>query len=110
METLAHLVDHEVRLDCCLVRASRSSPQISNFSFVDNLIPFGEAIVKLHQVIHSCLDKFCITSGSNVSFHKSRVLFSTNIDFEMRDAIYTEHLIGATEYFRGYLRVRTIKS
>lgn len=79
MEWLAHLIDREVRLGKWKpMHASRNRPPISNLAFANDLIIFGEALVKQAQLVMNCLNSFCEASVSKVSISKSRVYFSRN--------------------------------
>lgn len=88
MERLSHLIEREVQLGSWKPsRASRNGPQISNLAFADDLILFGEASVAQAEIMMKCLNQFCEASGSKVSIAKSRIFFSKNTNYEVREAV-----------------------
>ena len=62
------------------VKASRSGPSFSHLFFADDLVFFAKASMENCRAIKEVLDKFCKDSGQLISFAKSRVLFSPNIE------------------------------
>lgn len=88
MERLSHLIEREVQLGSWKPsRASRNGPQISNLAFADDLTLFGEASVAQAEIMMKCLNQFCEASGSKVSIAKSRIFFSKNTNYEVREAV-----------------------
>ena len=62
------------------VKASRNGPSFSHLFFADDLVFFAKAAMENCRAIKEVLDKFCKDSGQSISFAKSRVLFSANIE------------------------------
>ena len=109
MERLSHLIEREVQLGHWKpTRASRNGPPITNLAFVDDLILFGEASVEQAEIMMTCLNQFCEASGSKVSIAKSRVFFSKNTNFEIRQAICSTLGMDETEDLGKYLGVPII--
>ncbi|KAL5858823.1 hypothetical protein ACOSQ4_000119 [Xanthoceras sorbifolium] len=78
MEKLSHLI-----VDCVNkgswkpIAVSRGGPLISHLFFADDLILFGHATFQQAESMKLCLDRFCGSSGQEVSFSKSRVFCSS---------------------------------
>lgn len=109
MERLAHLIDREVSIGSWKpVKASRHGPTISNLAFADDLILFCEASAEQAVIMQRCLNLFCEASGIKVSIDKSRVYFSDNTDFWIKEAVCGVLGMEATEDFGKYLGVPTI--
>lgn len=61
------------------LRASRSGPKVSHLFFADDLILFAEATIEQASYIKTGLDEFCSASSQRISFAKSLLFVSPNI-------------------------------
>ncbi|KAL5760949.1 hypothetical protein ACOSQ2_019787 [Xanthoceras sorbifolium] len=59
------------------IAVSRGGPLISHLFFADDLILFGHATIQQAESMKLCLDRFCSSSGQEVSLSKSRVFCSS---------------------------------
>ncbi|KAK0580349.1 hypothetical protein LWI29_000920 [Acer saccharum] len=81
MEKLSHIIQQKLEEGIWKpVTVSRGGPEISHLFFADDLILFGQASVRQAEIMRECMDTFCDLSGQQVSFPKSRVLCSGNIN------------------------------
>lgn len=62
------------------------------------------------EVIHDCLNRFCMASGQKVSLPKSRVYFSKNVNSSMQDQICATLGMEATKDLGLYLGMPTLTS
>lgn len=109
MERLSHLIERKVNLGSWKrAKASRDGPPISHLAFADELILFCETSLDQAKVMQECLELFCDASGSKVSIAKSRVYFSGNTNYGIRDSVCEWLGMEATDDFCKYLGVPTI--
>lgn len=109
MERLAHLIEQEVQFGNWVpVKASGNGPSISHLAFADDLILLSEATVSQAELMKQCLDKFCEASGSRVSIEKSKIFFSQNTHYDLRDAVCSGLGMESTPDLGKYLGVPTI--
>ncbi|XP_054801608.1 uncharacterized protein LOC129305663 [Prosopis cineraria] len=81
IEKLAHLIQEEiVKGNWRPIRLKKDGPLFSHLFFADDLVIFAEATLDQVQVIRQCLDRFCAMSGQKVSYSKTRVFFSRNVN------------------------------
>ncbi|MCI14727.1 ribonuclease H protein [Trifolium medium] len=93
MDKLSHLICHAVDEGLWkTLRAGRNGPLVSYLMFADDLLLFGEANEKQMKCVMEILNKFCKMSGQEVSNEKTSILFSKNVDRNIRR-------IGATVWF-----------
>lgn len=59
-----------------VIKVGKQGPTVSHLIFVDDLLLFGEAKPRQMQCVMRCLKKFCAMSGEQVSYDKTKVLFS----------------------------------
>ncbi|XP_028089245.1 uncharacterized protein LOC114289680 [Camellia sinensis] len=85
------------------IKLSRGGPQLSHLFFVDDLILFGKATKSNCECIKNILQDFCTQSGQKVSFLKSKVLFSTNLNTEIQDHLALTLQIPKTTNLGKYL-------
>ncbi|KAL5821267.1 hypothetical protein ACOSQ3_023149 [Xanthoceras sorbifolium] len=81
MEKLSHLIVDSVNKGLWKpISLSRRGPLISHLFFAYDLILFGHASLQQANAMKDCLDTFCRYSGEQVSFSKSRVFCSPNVN------------------------------
>lgn len=74
------------------------------------MIFFGEASVDQAYIIKNCLQRFCVASGSKISFAKTVIYFSNNTSPNDRNEISAALGITPTEDLGMYLGMPTITS
>ncbi|PNY05313.1 ribonuclease H [Trifolium pratense] len=93
MDKLSHLICHDVDEGLWkTMHAGRNDPLVSHLMFADDLLLFGEANERQMKCVMEILNKFCKISGQEVSNEKISILFSKNVDRNIRR-------IGATVWF-----------
>ena len=90
------------------VFVSKNGPPLSNLFFTDDLILFGEASSAQASVIKGCLNRFCEASRQKVSFNKSVVHFSKNVNPQLKDDISRELGVSTTDDLGRYLGMPAI--
>lgn len=73
--------------------------------FADDLLLFSEASIEQIEVMESCLAEFCDLSGQRVSFNKSRICFSNNVNPAMACSMSQRCGIPLTTCLGKYLGV-----
>ncbi|GLT58567.1 hypothetical protein SLA2020_314490 [Shorea laevis] len=68
-------------------KAGKRGPTLSHIFFADDLIFVGKATLTNAQYLKDTLDFFCARSGQMVNNAKSKILFSSNVDQNIRDNI-----------------------
>lgn len=69
------------------MKAGRHGPKISHLMFVDDLLLFGKAAENKMRLMKRILDKLCVIPGQSISYDKSNIIFSKNIDSLSRKKI-----------------------
>ena len=69
------------------IQIARNAPKISHLAFADDLILFAEANMEQASLINRVLQAFCESSGQKVSNDKTRVYFSRNVNWEIKEEI-----------------------
>jgi len=109
MERLNHLIEAAVEKgDWKPIIASRGGPSVASLFFADDLILFGEASLAQARTIKNCLDTFCKASGQKVSYSKSSVFFSNNVEDNLARIISEELEIPRTNDLGRYLGMPTL--
>ena len=81
MEKLSHIIHQKLHDGVWKpVKTSRGGPDIYHLFFADDLILFGKASLQQAIVMREALDLFCDLSGQQVSFPKSRIHCSRNVN------------------------------
>ena len=81
MEKLSHLIHQKlIDGDWKPVKTSRGGPEILHLFFADDLILFGQASLHQAAIMREALDVFCDLSGQQISFPKSRIHCSNNVN------------------------------
>ena len=66
---------------------SHNSPLLSHLFFADDLVMFAKASVDQIKVVMDCLHQFCIVSSQKVSFWKSSIFVSRDMDLNVNNEI-----------------------
>jgi len=76
---------------------------LSHLFFADDLTLIAKASVKSIHTISNSLAKFCTLSGQKINTTKSKALFSSNCDFNIKALV--KHLldISPSSHFGKYL-------
>lgn len=82
------------------IKTSLRGPSNSHLFFADDLVFFAEASRQNCNTISAILEDFCSISGQKISLHKSKVLFSNNVNEEDRRALSSALGIPQTSTFR----------
>ena len=70
------------------IQLGKKGPKkLSHLTFANDLILFAEATMDQVNVASSCFDFFCGTLGGKVSNDKTRVFFSQNVNWRMKEEI-----------------------
>lgn len=80
---------------------------MSNLFFANDVILFAEADVEQETVMNDVLHRFFQASGQKLSFEKSRVYFSKNIQLTQQTKICEALRIAATDELCTYLGMPT---
>lgn len=72
------------------IQVARRGPKVSHLAFTDDLILFAEANIEQAKLIKTILSLFCDSSGQKVSLDKTRVFFSKNVGWEVKNDICNE--------------------
>jgi len=109
MERLNHLIEAAVEKgDWKPIVASRGGPSVASLFFADDLILFGEASLAQAKIIKDCLATFCKASGQKVSYNKSSVFFSNNVEDNLARILSEELEIPRTSDLGRYLGMPTL--
>ncbi|GKV17362.1 hypothetical protein SLEP1_g27876 [Rubroshorea leprosula] len=76
-------------------KLGKSGPYFSHIFFADDLILIGKATMSNSLFLKGLLDFFCTRSGQNINQEKSKILFSANVNPDIRLAIC--HTLGYME-------------
>nr|KYP72147.1 LINE-1 reverse transcriptase isogeny [Cajanus cajan] len=107
MERLFHLIEVAVCQELWKpIKQSKKGPAISHLAFADNLILFAEASLDQAEIIKSCLDSFCLSSGMKVSEENTRVFFSKNVGWNVKSEISSSLGFQRTDNLGKYLGVQ----
>ncbi|KAK7275172.1 hypothetical protein RIF29_16281 [Crotalaria pallida] len=88
MDRLFHLIQDAINSnDWKPLAMGRGGPRISQLFFADDVILVSEASSAQAIVVSNILQRFCEASGQKVSFHKSSVYFSKNVNNERKEEI-----------------------
>nr|KYP48048.1 LINE-1 reverse transcriptase isogeny [Cajanus cajan] len=88
MERLFQLISAAVTSDQWKpIKLSRDGRPLSHLAFADDLVLFAEASINQVEIIKTCLDLFCASSGQKVSLEKTRIYFSKNVNHSIREEI-----------------------
>lgn len=88
MDKLSHMIADRVNNGIWKpMRAGGQGPFISHLMFADDLLLFSEASIEQLDCIQSCLDYFCRMLGQKVSVAKTRIIFSKNVQPDLRNRI-----------------------
>ncbi|XP_031099806.1 uncharacterized protein LOC116004005 [Ipomoea triloba] len=108
MEQLSQLIEGRVLEGVWKgIRLSSSGPPLSHLCFADDLILFSEASPDQVEVIRDSLDRFCDASGQKISYKKSQVFFSKNVDPAVASHIANSLNLAKTENLGIYLGVQS---
>jgi ribonuclease HI len=106
MDKLSHLIMHEVDKNRWkTLRAGRHGPLVSHLMFADDLLLFGEATSCQMNCLLEVLNKFCGMSGQEVSYEKTSILFSKNVDQATRNMLIQTSSFRETGHLGKYLGV-----
>nr|KYP77075.1 Putative ribonuclease H protein At1g65750 [Cajanus cajan] len=107
MERLFHLIkiaeDHHLWKP---IKLSKKGPPLSHLAFADDLILFSEASLDQAKIIKACLDNFCHSSGMKVSTEKTRIFFSKNIGWSVKNEISSSLGFQRTDDLGKYLGIK----
>ena len=80
MERLSHLIAWAVEDGLWRpITISRGGPPLTHLCFADDLLIFAEVAMDQVDIIKSCLETFCQTSGQIISKEKTKIFFSKNV-------------------------------
>ncbi|GKU96985.1 hypothetical protein SLEP1_g10165 [Rubroshorea leprosula] len=68
-------------------KLGKSGPYFSHIFFADDLILIGKATISNSLFLKGLFDFFCTRSGQNINQEKSKILFSANVNPDIRLAI-----------------------
>nr|KYP65965.1 Putative ribonuclease H protein At1g65750 family [Cajanus cajan] len=106
MERLFHLIDITVTQQLWKpIRLSRGGPSLTHLAFADDLILFAEANMNQVEIIQSCLNHFCSSSGQKISQEKTRIFFSKNVARTVREEISSAFGFQRAENLGKYLGI-----
>ncbi|XP_038722035.1 uncharacterized protein LOC120014187 [Tripterygium wilfordii] len=81
VERLGHLINKAVSVgDWKAIKLATYGPALSLLFFADDMVLFAKAIVDQMKIILNCLECICASSGQRVSFQKSTMFVSKNVD------------------------------
>ncbi|KAK4267368.1 hypothetical protein QN277_024155 [Acacia crassicarpa] len=106
MEKLAHLIQEATHNGHWKpIRLSRRGPPISHLFFADDIMLFAEASMDQVEIINSCLQSFCASSGLKINYQKTRVCFSENVCHSRRTEMCASLGFSITSDLGKYLGV-----
>ena len=111
MEKLSHIIQQKVQDKVWKpIQICNGGPFISHLFFANDLILFGEASTVQASLMKQYLDEFCNLSGQKVSFEKSSICVSLNINADLANSIATISGSPLTACLGKYLGVPLIHS
>nr|KYP63886.1 hypothetical protein KK1_018473 [Cajanus cajan] len=106
MERLFHLIDIAVTHKLWApIKIAKNAPPLSYLAFADDLILFVEASLEKVDIIKTCMDLFCKSSGMKVSEEKTNVFFSKNVGWVVNSEISSKLGYQRTDNLGKYLGV-----
>ncbi|KAK9169574.1 hypothetical protein Syun_001714 [Stephania yunnanensis] len=105
MERLSHAIMEAVNQGDWIAPTFGPEVCISHLFFADDLILFAEATEGQANVLYRILDSFCDHSGHKISYEKSQLFFSPNVDPFLAENIARKLNISITEDLGRYLGV-----
>ncbi|CAL1384036.1 unnamed protein product [Linum trigynum] len=109
MERLAHRIEQVVEEKLWKpIPLSKDGPKLSHLFFADDLILFAEAESGQIDVIRSCLEDFCLSSGQKVNLHKSAMFVSPNVHRDKAQRLSARAGISLTNDLGRYLGISAI--
>ncbi|XP_015956485.1 uncharacterized protein LOC107480819 [Arachis duranensis] len=69
------------------ITLNRGGPKLLHLCFADDIVLFGKASMEQVELTRSILELFCRCSGQKVSYDKSCVYFSENVNFSRKGAL-----------------------
>ncbi|XP_038687586.1 uncharacterized protein LOC119986972 [Tripterygium wilfordii] len=109
VERLGHLINNAVLSGAWkAIKLSPYGPALSHLFFADDMVLFAEASVDQIKVVMECLNFFCASSGQRVSFQKSSIYVSKNVDQGVASDISRLSGIPLTDNLGKYLGTPSI--
>nr|KYP49443.1 Retrovirus-related Pol polyprotein LINE-1 [Cajanus cajan] len=106
MERVFHLIEIAVIHKLWKpIKLSKGGPPLSCLAFADDLILFSEASMDQVEIIQQCLDIFCGSLGQKVSLEKTRIFFSKNVGWAVKNEISNAFGFQRTDNLGKYLGV-----
>jgi hypothetical protein len=88
MDKLSHLISQAVQEgEWKPMRAGRNGPLISHLMFADDLILFAEANMDQLNVVLKIIHQFCQMSGQQILQEKTSIMFSRNVDSQVKEEL-----------------------
>ncbi|CAL1380726.1 unnamed protein product [Linum trigynum] len=109
MERLAHRIEQAVdEKRWKPISLAKNGPRLSHLFFADDLILFAEAEGGQIDVIRSCLQDFCSSSGQKVNLSKSAIYVSPNVHRDKAQRLSSRAGITLTDDLGKYLGLKAI--
>lgn len=109
IERLSHMIRDKIQEGVWrLITLCRGGPQLSHIMFVNDIVLFVKASLEQARMTKECLDSFSDWSDQKVSYSKSMVCLSTNVNVNLANQKATEIGIPVSNDFVLYLRVPTL--
>nr|KYP50870.1 Putative ribonuclease H protein At1g65750 family [Cajanus cajan] len=107
LERLFHLIEIAVTHELWKpIKLSKKGPPLSYLAFADDLILFSEASLEQAEIIKTCLELFCTSSGMKVNHDKTRVHFSKNVGWVVKNETSDTLGFQRTDNLGKYLGVQ----
>ena len=91
IERLSHLIAWAVEEGLWRpITISRGGPPLTHLCFADDLLIFAEVAMDQVDIIKSCLETFCQSSGQIISKDKTKIFFSKNVHHSRASEIANE--------------------
>jgi mannosylglycoprotein endo-beta-mannosidase len=87
------------------IKAGRTGLMISHLMFADDLLLFGEASESQMKCVLDSLHLFCSMSGQETSQEKTSVMFSDNVERNIRNKLLHMYGFKESSNFGNYLGV-----
>ena len=87
------------------IESSKGGPKNSYLAFANDFLCFAGTNLEQVDAIKEILDIFCTSSGKKVNVDKTRILFSNNLHWNIRDDIVHKLDFLRMTYFGKYLGV-----